>query len=71
MNPTTKRYLVSSAVTFATAFLISVGAQLAMIHITPETLGIGLVLSIGATASRAAVKALIESLMGTGDAQLD
>lgn len=63
MNTTTKRYLISSAVTFATAFLISVGAQLAMTDITPETLGIGLVLSIGATASRAAMKALFESLL--------
>lgn len=62
MNPTLKRYLISSGVTFATAFLISVGAQLAMMHITPETFGIGIVLSICATASRAAVKALIESL---------
>ncbi len=62
MNPTIKRYLISSGITFATAFLISVGAQLAMVHITPESFGIGIVLSICATASRAAVKALIESL---------
>ena len=63
MNPTLKRYLISSVITFSTAFLISVGAQLAMVHITPETFGISIVLSIGATASRAAVKALIESFI--------
>ncbi len=67
MNPTIKRYLVSSVVTFTTTFLISVGAQLAMLHISPETLGIGLVLSVVATASRAAVKALIESFLARGD----
>ncbi len=65
MNPTLKRYLISSTTTFATVFLISVGAQLAMANITPETLGWGIVLSIGTTALRAAVKALMESFAGT------
>ncbi len=62
MNPTIKRYLISSGVTFATAFLISVGAQLAMTTITPETLGWGLVLSIAVVAFRAAIKAVVESI---------
>ena len=68
MNPTLKRYLVSSATTFTTVFLISVGAQLSLAHITPETLGWGIVISIAASAYRAAVKAVIEALAGvTGD----
>jgi len=61
MNPTLKRYLISSGTTFVTAFLISVGAQLTLVHITPETLGWSIVASIGATACRAAVKAVIEA----------
>lgn len=71
MNATLKRYLISSATTFITAFLISVGAQLTMAHITPETLGWGIVASIGATACRAAVKAVNEAISGsTGDPTL-
>ena len=68
MNQTLKRYLISSAVTFVTAFLISVGAQVAMAHITPETLGWGIAASIAAAGFRAGVKAVIEGLSGlTGD----
>ena len=62
MNQTLKRYLISSTTTFVTAFLISVGAQLAMTTITPETIGWGIVLSIAAAAFRAAVKAVVESI---------
>ena len=65
MNATLQRYLVSSATTFVSAFLISVGAQLTLTHITPETLGWGIVASVGATAVRAAVKAVIEAFAGT------
>ena len=68
MNQTFKRYLISSGITFVTAFLIAVGAQLSTMHITPETLGWGLVLSIGAAAFRTAIKATIEAISGyTGD----
>jgi hypothetical protein len=71
MNSTLQRYLVSSATTFVTAFLISVGAQLTLVHMTPETLGWGIVASIGATAARAAIKAVIETVSGsTGDPTL-
>lgn len=70
MNATLKRYLISSTTTFVTAFLISVGAQLATANITPATLGWGIILSIGAAACRAAVKAVIEAFTGlTGDPQ--
>ena len=62
MNPTFKRYLISSTTTFVTAFLISVGAELSSAHITPETVGWGIVISIGFTALRTAVKAVVEGL---------
>ena len=62
MNPTFKRYLISSTITFSTAFLISLGTEISSAHITPETLGWGIALSIGFTALRAAVKAAIEGL---------
>ncbi len=65
MNATLKRYLISSITTFATVFLISVGAQLAAANLTPDTLGWGIVLSVAATAARAAVKAVVESFAGT------
>lgn len=69
-NITIKRYAISSATTFVTTFLISIGAQLALIHVTPETLGWGVIISIGATAARAAVKAVIEGISGLqGDVQ--
>ncbi len=71
MNQTLKRYLVSSGTTFVTAFLMSVGAQLTTAHITPETLGWGIVLSIAAAGFRAAIKAVIEGFSGlTGDQTL-
>lgn len=71
MNQTLKRYLVSSATTFVTAFLISVGAQINTTQVTPATLGWGIVLSIGAAACRAAIKAVIEGFSGTtGDPQV-
>ncbi len=70
MNQTLKRYLVSSGTTFVTTFLISIGVQLSATHITPETLGWGVVISVGASALRAAIKAVIEGLSGlTGDPQ--
>ena len=71
MNSTIKRYLISSATTFVTAFLISVGSELSSTHITPETVGWGVVLSIGFTALRVAVKAVVEAFSGTtGDPNL-
>lgn len=61
MNPTFKRYLISSTTTFVTAFLISLGSELSSAQITPETVGWGIVLSIGFTALRTAVKAVVEA----------
>ncbi len=70
MNQTLKRYLISSATTFVTAFLISVGAQLTMANISPSNLGWGIVISIAVAGLRAGVKAVMESLTGmTGDPQ--
>lgn len=68
MNSTIKRYLISSTTTFVTAFLISVGSELSSAHINPETLGWGIVLSIGFTAIRTAVKVVLETFLGaSGD----
>ena len=70
MNQTLKRYLISSATTFVTAFLISVGAQLTMANLSPANLGWGIVISIAVAGLRAGVKAVVESLTGTiGDPQ--
>ena len=70
MNQTLKRYLISSATTFVTAFLISVGAQLTMANISPANLGWGIVISIAVAGFRAGVKAVVEGLIGaTGDSQ--
>ncbi len=71
MNPTLKRYLISSTTTFVTVFFISLGAQLAVAHITPETLGWGVVLSIVMTAGRAAVKAAVESFVALFDGKAE
>lgn len=65
MNPTFKRYLISSTTTFVTAFLISMGSELSSAHISPETLGWGIVLSIGFTALRTAIKAVVEAFSRT------
>ena len=68
MNPTLKRYLVSSITTFTTVFAITVGAQLQAGTITPDNLGWGVVGAVVLTAIRAGVKAVIEAFAAhTGD----
>jgi len=61
MNKTLKRYIVSSLVTFATAFATVVLASID--SITLETIKTGAVVSVLFVALRAGVKALIESLV--------
>lgn len=61
MNPTLKRYAISSIITFVSMFLISVGAQLSMGAITADNLTLGAVLSIIFVALRAAIKAVVEA----------
>ena len=61
MNKTLKRYIVSSLVTFATAFATVVLASID--SITLETIKTGAVVSVLFVALRAGVKALLESLV--------
>ncbi len=62
INPKLRAYIISSIITFVTAFFIILGAQLKLVgteHITGALLGSTLV-----TAGRGALKALIESMLG-------
>ena len=61
MNKTLKRYIVSSLVTFATAFATVLLASID--SITLETIKTGAVVSVLFVALRAGVKALLESLV--------
>ena len=66
MNANLKRYLVSSGVTFVTAFVISLGIQFQAG--VPVTITGSFLLSILGVALRAGVKALGEYMAGsTGD----
>lgn len=68
MNPTLKRYLVSSTTTFVTFFLISITAQLQAGAISPDNVGWSVLGSIVGVAIRAAIKPAIEVITGfTGD----
>lgn len=61
MNDTTKRYIISSVTTFLTAFFLTLASQFATGALTVETLNVAFVLSLIAIASRAGVKAVVES----------
>jgi len=61
-----KDYAISSLITFATAFFLSLGAQLSSGALSGENLGASIVLSIGSVAARAAFKAVVESTFGMG-----
>ncbi len=65
MNPTLKRYLVSSLITFITAFLGSITLQLNSGALDATNLTIATILSIFATAARAAVKPCVEYLFAS------
>ncbi len=58
MSKTTKRYLISSLITFLSMFLLTIGAQLSTISV--ETITVSSVFGILAVAVRAGVKALAE-----------
>lgn len=58
MNPTLKRYLISSGVTFATAFFGMLALELKAG--VPTSITISFLFSIGSVAVRAGVKAVIE-----------
>lgn len=60
----TEQYIVSSGITFLTAFVIALGAQLSSSTFTPSQLGWSAVGAIGWVAARAGIKAVIEYLAG-------
>jgi hypothetical protein len=62
-DPMIKRYVVSSGITFATAFLVAV---LPLVQeLNPETLSRAVVISAIFTGLRAGVKALSERILAT------
>lgn len=61
MNETTKRYLISSAITFLSTFLVVLGSQLG--DVSQDTFSNGALLGIIITAGRAGVKVLAEKLI--------
>lgn len=63
-----KDYAISSAITFATAFIVALGAQLSNGALTGQEITFSLVAGIGWVALRAGVKAVIEFLVGIGGA---
>lgn len=63
MNPQIKRYLVSSLVTFASVFLITLGASVSSLEATPAITG-SAVVALLLVAVRAAIKASIEAVVG-------
>ena len=62
MNQTTKRYLISSAVTFLTAMAVVILANID--NITLQSFQDGSIISIMFVAARGGVKALLEFLVG-------
>jgi len=68
MNQTTfNKYLVSSVITFVTAFLITLGAQLSMGTIDPSNIGWATVGALFFAAMRAGIKAVVEKSLGVSD----
>lgn len=64
MNETLKRHLISAGITFGTVFFTTLGLMLSQGAITPDNLGLDLVVSIVLTAVRAAIKPAVEVGMG-------
>lgn len=63
MKQTTKRYLISSLITFFTAFAVVLLAEID--NITLESLKDGALIGIGFTCFRAGIKALLEWFLAT------
>lgn len=63
MSDAMKRYVLSSAVTFASTFLLVLGANVGQIS-DPKMLTTSGIIAILMVASRAAVKAVIEAVAG-------
>jgi hypothetical protein len=69
MNPTIKRYLISSLTTFLATFLIVGGV--AIQNGAADTLTASALVAIIMTAFRAAVKAVVEGYAGSADPTSD
>lgn len=66
LSPKSKRYIISSIITFGTAFLTVILANID--HVTVSSLSDGVFAGVVFTAVRAGAKALIEYALGaTGD----
>jgi hypothetical protein len=65
MNPTVKRYLISSATTFISTFLIVGGV--AIQNGAADTFTPSAIIAVAMTAFRAAVKAVVEAYAGQAD----
>ena len=61
-----KDYAVSSLITFAATFFLTLGAQLQSGALSDENLGVSLIISIASIAARAGFKAAIEGIAGMG-----
>jgi len=61
MNTEVKRYIISSAITFLSAFLLVVGSDLG--NLDAETLSYGALLGILIAGVRVGVKAIAESFL--------
>lgn len=63
MNQTLKNYLISSAVTFVTAFVVALGSELVAGAVTPATFSGSVLFGVIMLAARAGFKALTENVI--------
>lgn len=63
MNQTLKRYLVSTAVTFASVFFLTLGTAVSTLETAPEAITASTIVSLLVAALRTAFKWTIESLI--------
>ncbi|TQF41157.1 hypothetical protein UNPF46_08535 [Bradyrhizobium sp. UNPF46] len=68
MNPTFKRYLISSLTTFASTFLLTAGAALKDGFLSNEAFTASAIIALIMVAGRAGFKAVIEGYLGAADA---
>jgi hypothetical protein len=71
MNPTIKRYLISSATTFVATFLITGGVSIQNGALGNDAITASILFGIFMVAFRAAVKAVVEGFAGMADPTAD
>jgi hypothetical protein len=71
MNPTIKRYLISSATTFIATFLIAGGVGIQNGNLGDQAVTASVIIGIFMVAFRAAVKAVVEGFAGSADLTAD